>query len=108
MLLVSKDGVRWSLPGGRPDSQESLVDTARRELREETALEAKSLTNAFQFIGATTVHHVFAATVGKSASPKPRNEIKHLQWMRRDLLEGLTTSPTTRAIVSQYFLCNVG
>lgn len=107
VLLVSKDGVRWSLPGGRPDTQESLVDTARRELREETALDAKSMINAFQFIGATTVHHVFAATVGKSSTPKPRNEIKYLQWTSQDLLDGLATSPTTRAIVLQYFLCKI-
>lgn len=108
VLLVSKDGVRWALPGGRPDDEESLFETAWRELREETAIEAKSLTNAFQFIGATTVHHVFAATIGKSANPKPRNEIKHLKWMPRDMLEDLGTSPTTQAIVAQYFLATVG
>ncbi|XQU77157.1 NUDIX domain-containing protein [Cupriavidus sp. H18C2] len=107
VLLVSKDGARWALPGGRPDSQEPLIDTGRRELREETALEAKAMTAAFQFIGATTVHHVFAATVGKSANAKPRNEIKHVKWTSPDGLDHLDTSPTTRAIVSQYFLCNV-
>ncbi|WP_343654829.1 NUDIX hydrolase [Cupriavidus sp.] len=108
VLLVSKDGVRWALPGGRPDDQESLVEAAWRELREETAIEAKSLTTAFQFIGATTVHHVFAAAVGKSATPKPRNEIKYLKWAQRDVLDELSTSPTTRAIVSQYFLARAG
>jgi len=103
VLLVSKDGMRWALPGGRPDSDEALVEAALRELREETALDAKSMTDAFQFIGATTVHHVFVATVGKSAQAKARNEIKYLLWTPPHKLSRVEISPTTQAIVQQYF-----
>jgi 8-oxo-dGTP diphosphatase len=103
VLLVSKDGVRWALPGGRPGKQESPEQTARRELQQETALEAKALVGAFQFIGATTVHHVFTAAIGGSARPKPGHEIKCLQWLPHDKLGEIETSQTTRQIVSQFF-----
>ncbi|KAF7962487.1 NUDIX hydrolase [Cupriavidus sp. UYMMa02A] len=103
VLLVSKDGVRWALPGGRPGKQESPEDTARRELQQETALEAKTLVGAFQFIGATTVHHVFTAAINASARPKPGHEIKCLQWLPHEKLGEIETSPTTRQIVSQFF-----
>ncbi|CAG9167432.1 hypothetical protein LMG23992_00808 [Cupriavidus laharis] len=103
VLLVSKDGVRWALPGGRPGKQESPEETARRELHQETALEAKALVGAFQFIGATTVHHVFTAAIAASARPKPGNEIKCLQWLSHEKLGEVETSTTTRQIVSQFF-----
>lgn len=35
MVLVSADGVAWGLPGGRPEGDESLEETLRREVAEE-------------------------------------------------------------------------
>lgn len=35
VVLVSSDGRRWGLPGGRPEPQERWVDTLRREVAEE-------------------------------------------------------------------------
>jgi 8-oxo-dGTP pyrophosphatase MutT (NUDIX family) len=35
VVLVSHDGETWDLPGGRPEPDESLDDTLRREIREE-------------------------------------------------------------------------
>jgi ADP-ribose pyrophosphatase YjhB (NUDIX family) len=34
-VLVSGDGDRWGLPGGRPEPGEGWADTLRREVREE-------------------------------------------------------------------------
>lgn len=103
VLLVSKDGVRWALPGGRPGKQESPEQTARRELQQETALKTKALVGVFQFIGATTVHHVFTADIDASARPKAGHEIKSLQWLPHEKLGEVDTSTTTRQIVSQFF-----
>ncbi|WER48659.1 NUDIX hydrolase [Cupriavidus sp. WKF15] len=103
VLLVSKDGVRWALPGGRPGKQESPEETARRELQQETSLETKALVGVFQFIGATTVHHVFTAAIASSARPKAGHEIKSLQWLSHHKLGDIETSTTTRQIVSQFF-----
>jgi hypothetical protein len=35
VVLVSSDGQRWGLPGGRPEPHERWVDTLRREVAEE-------------------------------------------------------------------------
>ena len=101
VLLVSKDGTRWALPGGRPDTREILADTAARELQEETTLKVKTLAFHAQFLGATTVHHVFKATVSKSAAPRPGNEIKACRWFVLDELAQLVISPTTKRIVEE-------
>ena len=101
VLLVSKDGTRWALPGGRPNAKEILADAAVRELQEETALSVKTLAFHSQFLGATTVHHVFVATVSKSAEPRPCNEIKACRWFEGSELDQLALSLTTRRIVSE-------
>ncbi|WP_230625839.1 NUDIX domain-containing protein [Cupriavidus necator] len=87
-MLVSKDGSKWALPGGRPSKDESFADAAGRELEEETALSAKGLGFLFQVLGPTTVHHVFVANMGKTAVPG-RQRRSHVasgsrfwKWMR--------------------------
>ena len=45
-VLVSEDGQTWDVPGGRPEGDESLIETLRRELLEEacaTLLDAQLL-----------------------------------------------------------------
>ncbi|WP_423194641.1 NUDIX hydrolase [Cupriavidus sp. H18C2] len=101
VLLVSKDGTRWALPGGRPNPKEVLADTAAREMLEETALKVKKLVFMSQFLGATTVHHVFLAAVSKSIEPRPCNEIKACRWFALDELDQLNISLTTKRIVSE-------
>jgi 8-oxo-dGTP pyrophosphatase MutT (NUDIX family) len=37
-VIVSPDGRRWSLPGGRPEGDETAVETLRREMTEEACV----------------------------------------------------------------------
>lgn len=50
-LIVSKDGRNWQLPGGKPDPGESLVQTAVRELAEETGVSIADLADQLKFFG---------------------------------------------------------
>ena len=43
LLQLRRDGRYWSVPGGALEPGESLEDTARRELREDTRLVAREL-----------------------------------------------------------------
>ena len=42
IVLVSRDGARWEFPAGRPEGDESLRDTLRREVREEACCEVET------------------------------------------------------------------
>lgn len=103
VLLVGKGRSKWMLPGGKPLEDELLSETAVRELKEETALKAKGLFFQFQFVGATTIHHVFVADIGGKLTPRPQNEIKRCQWFACDEVASTDASPTTKNIVEAHF-----
>ena len=50
-LIVSKDGINWQLPGGKPDTNESLVATACREMLEETGVNISDRIGDLDFFG---------------------------------------------------------
>lgn len=51
ILIVSKDGKNWQLPGGKPAMKESLVNTAIREVIEETGLDLTGYKEGLIFFG---------------------------------------------------------
>lgn len=55
VVIVSKDGRKWQFPGGKPDNQESVIQTAIREVREETGIDMTSHADDINFFGEYTI-----------------------------------------------------
>lgn len=51
IVIVSKDGQTWQLPGGKPEPHESIFDTAIRETHEETGVDIGQYRNKLQMVG---------------------------------------------------------
>lgn len=51
LIIVSKDGYQWQLPGGKPDFKEEIKDTAIRETMEETGLDLIAYKDVLKFFG---------------------------------------------------------
>lgn len=58
VVIVSKDGKQWQLPGGKPQPDEDLSETAVREVHEETSLDISELSDSLRFLGYQTVKDV--------------------------------------------------
>ena len=88
ILVVSKDGRVFTLPGGGALHYESDRDAAIRELKEETDLDATDAVYLFEFLGQThagprggifrNAHKVFLAEA--KGVPKPSREIKKVAY----------------------------
>ena len=99
ILLVSRDGVRWSLPGGKCKCDEDIQNSALRELMEETGLHAVSVRRLFEFSGMRTHHTVFAAQIPDGQHPVPSSEIRNCRWVKVTDVGNLTVSVCTKGIV---------
>jgi 8-oxo-dGTP pyrophosphatase MutT (NUDIX family) len=51
MVIVSKDGDKWQLPGGKPDAGESLTETGAREVAEETGIDISAYQDQMKCFG---------------------------------------------------------
>jgi ADP-ribose pyrophosphatase YjhB (NUDIX family) len=88
ILVVSKDGRVFTLPGGGARPDESDKDAVIRELKEETDLDATGAVYLFEFLGQThtgprggifrNAHKVFL-TEAKGV-PKPSQEIRKVAY----------------------------
>lgn len=55
IAIVSKDGRKWQLPGGKPNKHETCLQTVVREVAEETGIDTRSLISCYQFFGYYTI-----------------------------------------------------
>jgi 8-oxo-dGTP diphosphatase len=88
ILVVSKGGPKFILPGGGAKRGESEKDAAIRELKEETGLETVDISYLFGFTGVThrgergglfkNAHKVFLVTA--KGTPEPGQEIKRVAY----------------------------
>jgi ADP-ribose pyrophosphatase len=86
------DGAQIEFPGGALDKDETPLDTAKRELREETGCEAEEMINIGKFYpmvaGWKSVAHVFLAEVNIVAEPNPdASEQIELLYRRPDEID---------------------
>lgn len=116
-LLLSReyrpalDGIIWGLPGGRCEAGERPIQTAARELREETGLSASNLVELTSFypIGAVMNHNIvaFLATDLQSASEMDQ-ELESLHWVTLNdiiaMLRDQTIFEGPAVIALQHFL----
>ena len=51
IVIVSKDGRKWQLPGGKPNKHETYLQTIVREVEEETGINTDSVSSQYKFFG---------------------------------------------------------
>ena len=51
ITIVSKDGRKWQLPGGKPNKHETYLQTIVREVAEETGINTENVSSQYKFFG---------------------------------------------------------
>lgn len=107
ILVVSLDGINYTLPGGGARQDESRRDAAIRELMEETGMKAVSLTHLFEFTGGMhkgprggtfrNAHEVFLVTA--TGTPKAGQEVKRVSYYDGS---GPPLTPSAQKIITKY------
>jgi ADP-ribose pyrophosphatase YjhB (NUDIX family) len=100
LLLVRRDrppaeGL-WSLPGGRVEPGEAVVDAVKREVEEETGLEVEvlGLAGVFEVFGDThyvILDHLARAPAG--AEPAPGDDASEARFVPLGAVESLPLTP---------------
>lgn len=104
-----RDGVTWSLPKGTPNADESIEQTAVREVEEETGLQVRIVAPIgpieYWFVQSgtrihKTVHYYLMEPVGGDLRLHD-HEFDEVRWVRVDDAPTLMTFPTERDVVAR-------
>ncbi|HEY7700847.1 MAG TPA: NUDIX hydrolase [Candidatus Limnocylindrales bacterium] len=104
-----RDVRTWTLPKGTPDGDESLEQTALREVAEETGLDVR-ITGPLESIGYTfvrsgtriskTVHYFMMEAVGGDLD-RHDHEFDEVRWIDFDEAPTMLTFETERSLVAR-------
>lgn len=87
----------WSLPGGRVERGEYLVDAVAREVQEETGLEVEvdDLLGIFEVVGADThyVIHDYVARAPSGAPARAGDDVAEVRWVPLDRIATMECTP---------------
>lgn len=106
---TDRDRVVWSLPKGTPRADESLDQTAVREVSEETGLEVRIVAPLgeihYWFVRrgtrfSKTVHYYLMEAVGGDLEGHDR-EFDAVEWVDFDAVPGLELFPTERQLIDR-------
>ncbi len=116
MLLIKRSKEpslgKWSLPGGRIELGETIVDAAKRETFEETQVETDVLKLIdvadgiirddigrirFHYIG----HYVLSSY--RAGDAKAASDAADTKWVEKDQIEKLDMNPLVRRIIMKAF-----
>jgi 8-oxo-dGTP pyrophosphatase MutT (NUDIX family) len=109
MRQRERDGATWSLPKGTPSQDESIEQTAVREVAEETGLDVRIVVpvGAIQYFFTQqgtrihkTVHYFLMEAVGGDLAAHD-HEFEEVRWVPLDSAWQLMSFPTERQIVEQ-------
>ena len=109
LLLKSQFGGHWSFPKGHMESGESEVQTALREVREETGLSIHLIGGFRQCVEYYTkpnikkqVVYFLGSSIDPQMSPVPQEEeVSELQWMDSEKARQMVTFENDRRLISK-------
>jgi len=87
---------QWSLPGGRVEHGEYLVDAVAREVKEETGIDIEVVELAGIFEVPGDPHFVvldYVATAAEGAHPRPGEDAAQARWVPLDEISELDCTP---------------
>ncbi|MFI7837570.1 NUDIX domain-containing protein [Pseudomonas asiatica] len=107
ILFVRKQGAEWALPGGKIDPGEHHVDTAQRELMEETCLPFNGARFLNHYVLAGEEHYLYQLPVEAGAKPAADHEIVECRWFTAPELHQVRVKPSNIELLEREHLLPV-